>query len=864
MGKKPGRCSTGNTDKIERCDMKPEHQTAIEEINRHPDGIRTKIDKGQSLRVFLKQLVRHPFSTFTKSLYSENMPNVYYGYSDHPLDLEATPFQYAQSFLRRNKGRKANCVLGTEFINQSGNSFTFEAKGYDIYRVLDVEADGIQHTYRVDDSTPFKLMTLRLDFLSDDVYRVRLAVGSSVPENPTPMVVGETLKANQSLEITEHEEHYQIRTPRIRLDIYKQDFRIEVFNAHGELIAESGSKTKNEFANAMDSYPMGFIHDGKSRQTYGVENFTLFPGEAIYGLGERFDTVDKMGKTVGQWSFEGNGNTSGRTYKPIPFFMSTQGYGVFINEHRPITHWIGTRETCTHQIAIQADVIDYYFFYGPDFKHILGAYTDLTGKPAMVPKWSFGVWISRWSYYSQEQVLKVAKLLREMEVPSDVIHIDAGWFEDEWACDWTFSPERFPDPEGMFAALREMGFRVSLWQMPYVLEQTHQFADAKASGVLAKRGGPFVWLFMFPGSPIDFSNEAGVQWYKERLRKVLEMGASAITVDFGEQIEPHLTFQEYDGTSMHNLYPLLYNKAAFEAVAETKGEGIIWARPAYAGSQRYPVHWSGDNSANYPNIQTSLRSGLSLGLSGFSFWSQDTGGFAGTGTDELYIRWTQLSIFQSHIRFHGPLPKFKEIWNYPSETREIVKELLNLRYRLIPYLYSESTVAVKQGLPLLRHLVIEFQNDPTVFHIEDQFMCGRNLLIAPIMTHNHTRKVYLPEGDWFDFWSGERIVGKQWLAVNAPLDKIPVYVRSGTILPLGPVVQHTNEFDGEEFTLNLYPSESGDAYYQLHEAEQVRSIRASVEGNTLRVHVDPMPHMLDCRIFGEFHRLETTVSQESK
>ena len=173
-------------------------------------------------------------------------------------------------------------------------------------------------------------MTLQLDFLRADVYRVRLVAGNNVPENPTPMVVGEIQEANQSLEIMEHDGYYQIRTSRIRLDIYKQDFRIEVFNSQGEFIAESGSKTKNEFANALDSYPMGFIYDGKSRQNYGVENFSLFPGEAIYGLGERFDTVDKMGKTVGQWSFEGNGNTSGRTYKPIPFFMSTQGYGVFI------------------------------------------------------------------------------------------------------------------------------------------------------------------------------------------------------------------------------------------------------------------------------------------------------------------------------------------------------------------------------------------------------------------------------------------------------------------------------------------------------------------------------------------------------
>ena len=839
--------------------MEHKQQRLIEEINQLPDGIRTKVNKKDSIRVFLRELLRYPISTFQKSKYAENMPNVYFGYSDHPLDRNATPFQYAQSFLSRNKGRKANCVLEVTLKDQIGNCFIFEGKGYDIYKVIDDEAEGIQHSYGIDETTPYNPITLQVNFLRPDVYRVRLSPEEIVPDNITPMVIGNLQEHDFSIAISEFPNRYQINTDKLRLDIYKQNFRIEIYNSAGELVTESGSKTKNEFANAFDSYPMGFIYDGKTKTNFGVENFTLFPGEAVYGLGERFDGVNKIGKTVGQWSFEGYGNTSGRTYKPIPFFMSTQGYGVFINESKPITHWIGTRETCTHQIAIQQDFIDYYFFYGPDFKHILNDYTDLTGKPRMVPKWSFGIWMSRWSYYSQDQVMQVAKLIRDMEIPCDVIHIDAGWFEDEWACDWTFSSERFPDPEKMFTKLEQMGFKVSLWQMPYVLEQTHQFKDAKKHKVLAKRHGSFVWLFMFPGSPIDFSKKEGVAWYQQRLKNLLEMGADVIKVDFGEQIEPHLQFQEYDGTTMHNLYPLLNSKAAFEVVEETNGEGIIWARGAYAGSQRYPVHWSGDNSANYPNMLTSLRSGLSLGLCGFSFWSQDTGGFGGTCTDELYIRWTQLSIFQSHFRYHAPLPKYNEPWNFKSETQDIVKDLLKLRYRLIPYIYSESRIAVENGLPLLRHLVLDFQDDPTTRHIEDQFMCGRKLLIAPMMTPNNSREVYLPEGQWYDFWSGEKIEGKQWLTVTAPLREIPIFVRAGTILPLGPVVQHTNELDGEEFTLYIYPTEFGNASYELHEEEQVRSMSTFVEGNKLLVHLDPIPNRLDCKIFGELQDLEPKI-----
>lgn len=844
--------------------MENDLQHLIAQINKIPDGIRTKINKKESIKVFLRGLLRYPFSTFKTNKFAENMPNVFFGYSDHPLDRNATPFQYTQSFLGRNKRRKACCVLQVKLRNQYGRCFIFDGKGYDIFKVIDDEAEGIQHTYRVDEATPHQSITLQVNFLRSDVYRVRLALEEEVPENATPMVVGDLQENEFLLELSEFPDHYQIRTNKLHLAIYKQNFRIEVYNAAGELVTESGSKTKNEFSNAFDSYPLGFIFDGQTRTNFGVENFTLYPGEAIFGLGERFDGVNKMGKTIGHWSFEGYGNTSGRTYKPIPFFMSTQGYGIFLNESKPITHWIGTRETCTHQIAIQQDFIDYFFFYGPDFQHILNSYTDLTGKPKMVPKWSFGVWMSRWSYYSQEQVMQVAQILRKAEIPCDVIHIDAGWFEDEWACDWTFSSERFPDPEEMFSKLKQMGFRVSLWQIPYVLEQTHQFKDAKQKKVLAKRSGPFVWLFMFPGSPIDFSNKEGVVWYKQRLKKLLAMGADVIKVDFGEQIEPHLTFQAGDGCSMHNLYPLLYNQVAFEAVQESKGEAIIWARSAYAGSQRYPVHWSGDNSANFANMQTSLCSGLSLGLCGFSFWSQDTGGFGGICTDELYIRWTQLSVFQSHFRYHAPLPKYNEPWNYKAETQKIVKDFLNLRYRLIPYIFSESKVAVEKGLPLLRHLVIDFQNDPTVYHIEDQFMCGRYLLVAPLLTQNNSRKVYLPEGLWYDFWDGQSIMGKRWITISAPLDKIPVFIRSGTILPLGPAVQHTTEITQQFFSLNIYPGINGDAAYQQFGEDIEYAHHFWMDQEKATILTDLAPSQITAELYGQFRGHKVKVIHRNR
>lgn len=282
--------------------------------------------------------------------------------------------------------------------------------------------------------------------------------------------------------------------------------------------------------------------------------------------------------------------------------------------------------------------------------------------------------MSRISYFTQEQVLETAKKIRALKYPCDVISIDTGWFEKDWRCDWKFDARRFPDPEAMFDELEHMGFRTCLWQAPYVMDETELYADAKKKGILAENNSPFLFVFGYPAHPIDFSNPDAVEWYQEQIGRLFEQGAALMKIDFGEGIEPPMEFQEYDGQQMHNLYPLLYQKAAFEKTEAHFGKGIIWARSAYAGSQRYPLHWSGDNSSNYENMLCSLRGGLSLGLSGFTFWSQDTGGFVGIPDDELYVRWTQLSTFQSHIRFHGNPPRFREPWNYGEKAQEIVRD----------------------------------------------------------------------------------------------------------------------------------------------------------------------------------------------
>jgi alpha-glucosidase (family GH31 glycosyl hydrolase) len=354
------------------------------------ETMRSSIDMGKAIRIFLAQRLRYPF---IKGKVGELEPNVFFGYSDHPLDINATAQTIPFTFLGKNKGRVASCVLQAGPVTRQGNSFKFQTKGYNIINIRNMKNMAC-HEYLVNNNTRFQPLTLQIDFLRQDAYRLRLVPGADLPANQTLMVQKDITAPDLEVEFFEDEEKYTLATQKLTLHVYKMRFRIEIFDAQGQLITESGSQTKNEFASALDAYPLGFIRDRHSRRTYGVDSFILYPGEAVYGLGEHFRPVNRVGQTIGLWNFEGQGNTSGRTYKNIPFFMSTQGYGVFVNESRPVTFWIGSRELCRNQFAVEGELIDYYFFYGPSFKTILDTYTELTGKPALPPRWSFGTWVS--------------------------------------------------------------------------------------------------------------------------------------------------------------------------------------------------------------------------------------------------------------------------------------------------------------------------------------------------------------------------------------------------------------------------------------------------------------------------------------
>ncbi|MBQ4224194.1 MAG: alpha-xylosidase, partial [Prevotella sp.] len=420
--------------------------------------------------------------------------------------------------------------------------------------------------------------------------------------------------------------------------------------------------------------------------------------------------------------------------------------------------------------------------------------------------WSFGIWMSRMTYFSAEEVEEICQKLRQEHYPCDVIHLDTGWFRTDWLCEWKFNPERFPDPEAFIQRLAQQGFKVSLWQLPYVAKGAEQLQEAKEKkyiGPLLKEqageGSNFSALD-YAGT-IDFTYPEATKWYQGLLRRLLDMGVKCIKTDFGENIHLDATYHAMAPERLNNLYALLYQRAAYEVTREATGEGIVWARAAWSGCQRYPLHWGGDSASTWDGMAGSLRGGLHLGLSGFAFWSHDVPGFHSVPdfmnsplNEQVYVRWTQFGTFTSHFRYHGTCKR--EPWHYPA-IAPIVKRWWKLRYRLIPYIVEQSRKACEGGWPMVQALLMRHPHDRQCWHIDDEYYFGKEFLVCPVMNGEGRRDIYLPEGMWVDFFTGERLDGGRWhYDVECPLEHMPVYVRPGAQIPLYPTdVDSTDEMD---------------------------------------------------------------------
>ena len=644
---------------------------------------------------------------------------------------------------------------------------------------------------------------LAIEIWAEDVFRLRVSEKRQ-PEDPyaglpedARMLIGKPQTVSFSVEENNHE--ICLVTDAMKVCIEKANCTVSAFDKNGTLLY---AQRKNEFK-AADIFDCAITTLDHEKACF--EAIELESDEVIYGLGERFDGIVRNGRIVDFHNKDAVGTTSRRTYVNIPFFISTKGYGAFVNTGAPINWEIGTKDMSVLQFSVLDDQLDYFVIAAKTPKAILKRYCELTGFSKLPPLWSFGLWMSRNSYTSWDVVDAIAKETREHDIPCDVLHLDTAWFNRDWNCDLKFSKERFPDPEKHMEKYKKEGFHVTLWQYNFIPpndDNTH-YHEAVENEYLAKNkdGKPYQLPDTCTGSwtkdvIVDFSKPEARAWYAEKIRSLIRMGAGAIKTDFGEGIPEDAYFDKIDGKYFHNLYSLVYNSTVFQASKDVSGENLVWARSGTAGSQRYPIHWGGDSQCTFEALAATLRAALSIGMSGIPFFSHDIGGFLGLPDDELYVRWAQLGLFSSHSRCHGVGDDtHREPWKFSQQACDIFRKYAKLRYSLMPYIYEQAKKSVQTGLPMMRALYLEYPKDRNTWHIEDEYLFGSQLLIAPVLKplrKSNERKLYLPKGVWFDYFTKEKIESNgQWISKKVDLETLPIYVKQGTVL----------SYCGEERTL---------------------------------------------------------------
>ena len=562
-----------------------------------------------------------------------------------------------------------------------------------------------------------------------------------------------------------------------------------------------------------DALPLGFVSRGAT-SAYVTERATISfkcePDECFVGTGERFRKMDLSGQTFQLKNQDGQGVNNRRCYKNIPVYMSSRMYGAFYHTSDYCKLSLADHSTRSIQFLNDHATLDVFLMGGQTPEEILKSYRMLTGFPQMPPLWSFGIWMSRMTYFSADEVNEICDRLRNEHYPCDVIHLDTGWFRTDWLCEWKFNPERFPDPKAFIKRLADNGYKVSLWQLPYIASGAEQIEEAKTNKYISQptkkedssTGGASNFSALDYAGTIDFTYDKATDWYKNQLLKpLLEMGVKCIKTDFGENIHMDHKYHAMEPERLNNIYALLYQRAAYEVTQEVTGDGIVWARSAWAGCQRYPLHWGGDSESSWAGMAGSLKGGLHFGLSGFAFWSHDVPGFHSTPNfmnsplrEDVYVRWTQFGVFSSHMRYHGSFKR--EPWHYPN-IAPIVKKWWKLRYQLMPYIIEQGELSCKSGYPMLRALLMHHPHDRQCWHIDDEYYFGSEFLVCPVMNSDNHRDIYLPEGLWANFFTGERLEGGRWYYnVEVPLDEMPVFVRPGALIKLYPdEVDSTDDMD---------------------------------------------------------------------
>lgn len=649
-------------------------------------------------------------------------------------------------------------------------------------------------------------LKFKIDFVTPRTVRIRMLTTPVEPKVSTSIMLAKEPGKDESWKVTETENTIVYAGNYGTVQINKNPWRVVLKDKTGRILSQTVT-LRDADSTQVKYTPFSFIKRGSDNARRINPVFTLTADEMIFGCGESATGLNKVGQKVNLFVTDPQGPETDQMYKPIPFFMSNRGYGMFMHTSAPVTCDFGATYIGLNKMFMGDENLDLFVFFGEP-KDILDEYTDLVGKPGMPPLWSFGTWMSRITYFSEKEGYDVAANIRKNKYPCDVIHFDTGWFDVDWQCDYKFSENRFQNPRQMLKDLKSQGFHVCLWQLPYFTPKNRYFPELIEKNMYVRNGNGEL---PYEDVVLDFSNPETVNWYQNKLAGLLNIGVSAIKVDFGEAAPLNGIYASgKSGWYEHNLYPVRYDMAVSEITKKLHNENIMWARAAWAGSQRYPLHWGGDAATTNTGMLGTLRAGLSFGLSGFSFWSHDMGGFVKSTPEDLYCRWLPFGFLTSHTRAHGAPPT--EPWLYDSKrVQDVFRKSAEMKYRLMPYVYAQAKECTEKGLPMLRALFVEFPDDPGAWRVDDEYLFGSQILVAPLLESGITgRTVYLPEGKWIDYQT-EKVYEGGWHRIEAGSLPIIMLVRDGSVLPHLKLAQSTSEMDWSKMSLKVYSADKKQA-----------------------------------------------------
>ena len=730
---------------------------------------------------------------------------------------EQTQRQAGPNFFKDGENvqfMRAETVLSHSF-RQEDNVLCVEVKTSQYINRTAQTHDSVMHQF-IDVPDSPGVLHFEISFFTTDIFRVKYAGREKTlhdltdePEFPPQgarMLIGK--RHEVPVKVEDIETSIKLSSSSIDIYVQKSPFQLRACR-YGETFPFCRQRLADIFTS--DVIPCSITQHGNRYATF--EAFDLFPSEHLYGLGERFDSVARLGRPVDFVNHDTIGTSNTRSYINVPFFLSTNGYGCFVNSTARMEWDMGMSEQGTIGFCTQEQHMDYFVISGPTPKETLSKYTcNLTGTSPLPQPWTFGLWLSRNSYPSWSVVDEIIAQAKKHRIPFDDIHLDTAWFAEDWNPDLKFSKDRFANHEAKMAQLKDQGIHVSLWQYTFVpsRDDNSLYLEGLRAGYFGRGklpdGKPGPKLFSYPPNSsgwrlddavIDYSNPEAREWYSEKIANLIREGASAIKTDFGDCIPPEAHYANIDGHKFQNLYSLVYNATIAKAIKSAQDNPLetpaIWARSGTAGSQRYPVHWGGDSQCSWSGLQGSLRATLSMGLSGFSFHSHDIGGFIGKPDPELYVRWAQVGLLGcSHSRTHGAgddVRGAREPWAFGDEALGAFRKFVDLRYQLLPYIVEQSRQGVEKGWPLIRHLMLEWPEDRNTWGLETQYLFGESLMVAPVLVAakdmGTTMTVYFPKGVWFDFWSKKKVLESwgQWEEVDVPrLDSMAIWVREGAMI----------------------------------------------------------------------------------